>query len=247
MFTKNVADGIHRIENAYVNVYLVEDGNRVAIIDSGLPAIWPELKSALAEIGADSGKVSHLALTHAHFDHLGVAAKIQSEYNVPVLVHRSDAFIAAHPYRYKHEKPRFTYPVRYPKAVPMLLAMAKAGALKVKGLDDMRYLDMGMADYLPGNPEIIHTPGHTAGHAILHFPERDAVICGDALVTLNPYTGKRGPHIVAGAATEDSKVALESLDLIAATGASTLLPGHGDPWTGGAEAAVRMAKLNGPS
>lgn len=246
MFTRNVADGIHRIENAHVNVYLVEDGDKVAIIDSGLPSIWSELQSALSEIGAH-GKVSHLVLTHAHFDHLGVAAKVQAEYNVPVLVHRSDAFIAAHPYRYKHEKPRFLYPLKYPKAVPVLFAMTKSGALNVKGLQDMRYLDMGHADYLPGHPEIIHTPGHTDGHAILHFPKRGAVICGDALVTLNPYTGKRGPHIVAGAATADSTTAMASLDLIAATDASTLLPGHGDPWTGGAAAAVRMAKSNGPS
>ncbi|WP_051441565.1 MBL fold metallo-hydrolase [Arthrobacter sp. H14] len=166
MFTKNVADGIHRIQNAYVNAYLVEDGDRVAIIDAGLPAMWAELQSALSEIGARPGRVSHMVLTHAHFDHLGVAAKVQSEYGVPVLVHRSDAYIATHPYRYKHEKPRFLYPVRYPKAVPVLFAMTKAGALKVKGLEDMRYLDTGPADYLPGNPEIIHTPGHTAGHVV---------------------------------------------------------------------------------
>ena len=32
----------------------------------------------------------------------------------------------------------------------------------------------------------------------------DSVIAGDAIVTLDPYTAKRGPRIIAGAATADS-------------------------------------------
>lgn len=247
MFTKNVAEGIHRIENAYVNCYLVEDAGRIAIVDAGLPSMWPELQHALADLGAGPGDISHLILTHAHFDHLGVAARVQDEYKVPVLVHHDDAFIAAHPYRYKHERPRFLYPFRYPKAVPVLLGMTRAGALRVKGLNEMRHLEPGFAEDLPGNPEVIATPGHTAGHVALSFKDRDALICGDALVTLNPYTGRRGAYIVSGAATADSTTALASLDLLAATGASTVLTGHGDPWTQGIRKAVATAKSNGPS
>lgn len=247
MFTQNVAEGIHRIEDAYVNCYLVEEQGRVAIIDAGLPSLWPKLQSALAELGAGRGDVSQLVLTHAHFDHLGVAARIQTAYGVPVLLHHDDAFIAAHPYRYQHERPRFLYPLRYPKAVPALFAMARAGALQVKGLDNTRHLAPGIADEVPGKPEVIHTPGHTAGHIALYFKERDALVCGDALVTFNPYTGRRGAYIVSGAATANSTTAMASLDLLAATGASTVLTGHGDPWTQGIRTAVLTAKSNGPS
>jgi glyoxylase-like metal-dependent hydrolase (beta-lactamase superfamily II) len=73
------------------------------------------------------------------------------------------------------------------------------------------------------------------------------VIAGDAIVTLNPYTGRRGPQIVAGAATADSRRALDSLDELAKTGARTVLVGHGDPWTGGAEHAVAVARAAGAS
>jgi glyoxylase-like metal-dependent hydrolase (beta-lactamase superfamily II) len=73
------------------------------------------------------------------------------------------------------------------------------------------------------------------------------VIAGDALVTLNPYTGRRGPQIVAGAATVDSRRALDSLDELAKTEARTVLVGHGDPWTGGAEQAVAAARAAGAS
>ena len=64
---------------------------------------------------------------------------------------------------------------------------------------------------------------------------------------LDPYTGAAGPRIVAGAATADSARALESLDALAATGAGTLLTGHGEPWHRGAREAVALARRSGPS
>jgi glyoxylase-like metal-dependent hydrolase (beta-lactamase superfamily II) len=81
----------------------------------------------------------------------------------------------------------------------------------------------------------------------LHFPDRNAVIAGDAVVTLDPYTARRGPRIVAGAATVDSARNLAALDVLAETGASTVLVGHGDPWTAGAEAIVSRAREAGPA
>jgi glyoxylase-like metal-dependent hydrolase (beta-lactamase superfamily II) len=100
---------------------------------------------------------------------------------------------------------------------------------------------------VPGHPRVVFTPGHTYGHCSLHFPGRGAVIAGDAVVTLNPYTGHRGPQIVAGAATADSKTALSSLDALAATGAQTVLTGHGPAWTDGVARACELARAAGPS
>jgi glyoxylase-like metal-dependent hydrolase (beta-lactamase superfamily II) len=85
------------------------------------------------------------------------------------------------------------------------------------------------------------------GHCCLHFPERDAVIAGDAIVNLDPYTGDEGPRVVSGAATADRGRALRSLDRLAETGASTVLTGHGATWTHGAEAAVEHARSAAPA
>ena len=90
-------------------------------------------------------------------------------------------------------------------------------------------------------------PGHTAGHCALHFPTRDTVISGDALVTLDPYTGARGPHIVSAAATADTRQALDSLTGLAQTNARIVLPGHGEPFGGGVASAVQEAIARGPS
>ena len=48
---------------------------------------------------------------------------------------------------------------------------------------------------LPGAPQVLHTPGHTDGSCVLFLPERRALLTGDALVTLDPYTGRRGPRV----------------------------------------------------
>jgi glyoxylase-like metal-dependent hydrolase (beta-lactamase superfamily II) len=109
----------------------------------------------------------------------------------------------------------------------------------------VRYSDGELA--VPGRPRVVFTPGHTLGHCALHLPDRDALIVGDACVTFNPYTGEPGPSIVASCANADSQRALRSLDAIAATGARTLLSGHGDPWRDGAESAVEHARRAGIS
>jgi glyoxylase-like metal-dependent hydrolase (beta-lactamase superfamily II) len=244
--TKNVAPGIHRLAHAFVNCYLVEEGSSVTIVDAAFPATWPHLLLALHAIGRTPRDVKAIVLTHAHFDHLGFAARAAAELSVPIWVHPEDGYIAAHPYRYQHERSRWVYPFLYPRALPVLGAMTMAGALQTAGVSDTKALAPGILD-VPGHPTVIFTPGHTAGHCALHFPDRGALITGDALVTLDPYRATRGAQIVAGAATAHSGVALASLQAIADTGAETLLPGHGEPWRAGASAAVAAALAVGAS
>ena len=74
---------------------------------------------------------------------------------------------------------------------------------------------------VPGSPRIVLTPGHTLGHCALHLPERDVVIARRRLVTLDPYTGRTGPRIIARAATVDSERNLATLEAIAETNAGT--------------------------
>lgn len=245
--TRNVGPGIHRLSHAYVNCYLVEDADGVTLVDAALPATWPVLEEALAAVGFQPHQVHALVLTHAHFDHLGVARRVQSEWNVPVWVHPHDAHLARHPYRYAHEAPRWRYPIRHPRAVPILAAMTAAGAWGVRGIENIRHYSAGDRLEVPGRPTAVFTPGHTFGHCALHFPDRDAILTGDALVTLDPYTGRRGPQIVSGAGTADGLQALASLDALEATGARLVLPGHGAPWRAGIVEAARRARSYGRS
>jgi glyoxylase-like metal-dependent hydrolase (beta-lactamase superfamily II) len=165
---------------------------------------------------------------------------------VPVYAPEQDVPLVGRPWRYYHERSRLPYLLN-PRFIRIFAAMGAAGALRVKGIDDVRpYAENGTLD-VPGRPHVVATPGHTHGHRALHFPDRGAVIAGDAIVTLDPYTGGKGPQIVSGAATADSARALASLDGLAATGAEIVLTGHGPVWRDGVAPAVDQARERGPS
>jgi glyoxylase-like metal-dependent hydrolase (beta-lactamase superfamily II) len=244
MLHEHVAEGVHRIEDAYTNWYLVEDGGRLTVVDTGLPRSWDSLRSALEQLGRTFGDIEAVVLTHGHFDHVGFARRAREELGVPVFVPRGEEPVVAHPWRYDHERSRLPY-ARHPSFLRVFATMTLAGAPVVKGLEDVRFYDPGATLDLPGSPEVVSTPGHTHAHCSLHLRDRGVLLAGDAVVMHDVYTGRHGPCVVAGAATADTARALVSLDAVAATGAQVVLTGHGEPWTGGAVAAAELAREAG--
>jgi glyoxylase-like metal-dependent hydrolase (beta-lactamase superfamily II) len=197
-------------------------------------------------IGRDASEIRALVLTHAHFDHIGFAERARTELGIPVHVHENDAPLARKPLQYTHERARGRYLLTKPRGLPHVLGFLAARAFWPPPVREVRPFSEGVLD-VPGSPRVVFTPGHTVGHCALHFPDRDAVIAGDALVMLDPYLGKKGPRIVAGAATADSGWALRSLGALGELDAGTVLTGHGEPWRGGTDEAVRLARQVGPS
>jgi hypothetical protein len=65
MLTTNVAERVHRVEDAYVNWYLVEDASGVTVVDAGHPRSWRLLRQALTTIRRGPESVRALVLTHA--------------------------------------------------------------------------------------------------------------------------------------------------------------------------------------
>src|SRR3954470_24205586 len=120
MLHENVAPGVHRIENAFTNWYLVEEDSRVTVVDAGVPSSWDSLQDALSRIGRSRNDVEAVVLTHAHFDHVGFAERARSELNVPVYVPENDVPITKHPWRYDHERRRGDDVSTHGKALPIV-------------------------------------------------------------------------------------------------------------------------------
>jgi glyoxylase-like metal-dependent hydrolase (beta-lactamase superfamily II) len=247
MLQRDAAPGIHRIEDHHTNFYLVEDGDRLTIVDACLPPSWGSLHQALGELGRSTSDIDALILTHAHFDHIGFAERARQELGLIPWVHADDVPLTTYPRGYARERPLLKYVLTKPQALPILAGFIVTRGMWPPPIKEVRTFTEH--DDLPvaGAPKTVFTPGHTEGHVAFHFPDRDAVIAGDAVVTLNPYTGGRGPQLVARAAQANSAKAMASLDALAATGARTVLTGHGEPWTQGAEAMVERARAAGLS
>jgi hypothetical protein len=65
---------------------------------------------------------------------------------------------------------------------------------------------------------------------------------GDALCTVNFFTGTPGPQLIPGPTNVSTAQARESLSAIEPLEARLLLPGHGEPWHGTPQAAVARAR-----
>jgi glyoxylase-like metal-dependent hydrolase (beta-lactamase superfamily II) len=233
-----VAQGVTQFtDQDIVNWFLVETDEGPVAVDAAFPTAYKQVESRASELKA-------IVITHAHVDHLGFAEKVRKEHGVPVYVPEGDAELARHTLRYaKSERLPLIYVAKYGPTRRLYWKALKAGGIRGETLSEFETYKHG--DELPGGLRAVATPGHTDGHMALHLPDRSVLFAGDAFVTKDPYTDRVGPRIVARAATKDSEQAIRSLDAIAATGARTVLTGHGEPWTDGAEMAAAQARANG--
>ena len=238
-----IREGLHRLGNGLINAYLVADGSDVTIIDAGVPGYWSDLPDELAAMGRTLADVRALVLTHGHSDHIGFAERARREAQVPVSVHELDAALA------RGEVPnpaKGMGPVKIGALLTFLVYGLRLGALRTPRLGEVGTFADGATLDVPGAPRVILVPGHTPGSAALHMPGHDALFTGDAVATVAVTTGETGPMIAPF--TADPSTALRSLDRLEGVEAGWLLPGHGQPWSGGVGAAIAAvrARAGGP-
>jgi len=232
-----IAKGLHRIGEDVVNSYLVVDADGVTIIDAGLPRYWGLLKGELARLGLTLGDVRALILTHGDSDHIGFAAQLAREQGIPAYLHPADNERA----RLEVKKPNRGWgPVKAGPLAGFLWYSARQGGLRNHPVSQLRPVEDGQVLDVPGQPRIIHTPGHTPGSIAVHVPAVDALFLGDTMTTRNVLTGVTGPK--PAPFTLEPKQAMTSLGRVSDVNATWVLPGHGPAWDGGAPEAVRLIR-----
>ena len=235
-----VAPGIFRYGSRYINCYLIQEGGRLTLLDTGLPSYVRNLHEALDEMGRSLGDIDAIVLTHCHIDHMGSAKQVAAESSASVHAHEKDG----PPIRGERRLPipNVAKHLARPYLLRYMLHIGLNGGARYPSIADLTTFADGEVLDVPGKPRVIHTPGHTAGCSALHLEARRILFSGDALVTLDTLTGRVGPHVFTRPFAHDYAQAVESIDRLESVDVDVMLPGHGEPWLGTVAEAVRLAR-----
>jgi glyoxylase-like metal-dependent hydrolase (beta-lactamase superfamily II) len=232
-----VAPGVHRIPLPLpmdglraVNVYAVEDGDGLVLVDSGwaLDEARQQLESSLGDIGYGLEQVHRFLVTHLHRDHYTMAITLRRLFGAKVAVGLG-------------ERPSLER-IMSGRADGQLAELARWGAAGVA--DELRAayrnFDPSQAtrgyeqpdEWLDGTTDIplesrvlraVPTPGHTNGHVVYVDAESSLLFAGDHVL----------PHITPSIGFEPERAALplgdylDSLRLMRSYPDMRLLPAHG--------------------
>jgi glyoxylase-like metal-dependent hydrolase (beta-lactamase superfamily II) len=162
--------GMHRMG---FTVWLVDDGERRVLIDTGYAGGGPNtgrLLAALAALGIAPQSISAVLITHMHADHIsGLVTGGQPVFpNAEVFIHRADVVY-------------FTDPVRAAAAPELLKSSFEAAARVVASVPRLQRFDGERA--LTRAISVVDLRGHTPGHSGYRIADggESLLIVGDAL------------------------------------------------------------------
>ncbi len=169
-----LAPGLWRVPLAgdWINGFLLrDDDGQVTVLDMGLARSAPRIVAAVKAIGSGPSDVTRLLLTHAHYDHAGGAAAVAAATGREVTVHADDAAYVR----------SGTNPPRDPSfAIGRLLS--RLSVQRFTAVPVAEEVHDGQLLPIAGGLRVIHTPGHTPGHAAYLHEPTGTLVTGDSLV-----------------------------------------------------------------
>lgn len=230
MSAKQVVPGLYLLSNNNINAYLLEDGDDLVLIDTGLPTQAGMLQDDMRSVGHDPSELTNIIVTHEHPDHLGSAVELSGG-TVPISMHPAGNTISEAGVIKQGMVPG---PGLLNKIMYKLLISQDDAEFPAftpdKAINDGDVLDIA------GGLEVIHTPGHTSGHvSLLWKKDSGLLIAGDAAANI--------PVLNYMMAYDDVELGKKSLALLSAKSFEAAVFGHGKPILSGA--STKFAKKFG--
>ncbi len=224
---KQISEHVYQIALGAVNVFLIEDGNELTLVDCGYPNSADKIFAAVKKAGKDPQNIKQLILTHTHPDHAGSAAEIKRRLDIPVLCHFEDAKLIA-----KGVAGRLPF-VLAPGIINWLVfnLLIKRTPNKVEPVIIDHQLNDNDLLSIAGGVKVIHTPGHSLGHIALLVQKANLLIAGD--ICANVFGLGLSPVY------EDIETGKQSILKAANFGFEKAVFGHGKEITSAASAKLK--------
>jgi glyoxylase-like metal-dependent hydrolase (beta-lactamase superfamily II) len=163
---RTVAEGVYLLEVSWPepfgsNVYLVDDGEDLTLVDAGMPLPRRSIAAEVGAAGYDLSDLDRVLLTHYDIDHVGGLARL--DVDVPVHLGAADADLVER---------SWTPPLGHHKGAFHRLARR---VYSLSGVD-LRPVEDG--DRI-GGFRAVHTPGHNPGHTVYLHDDAGAALLGD--------------------------------------------------------------------
>lgn len=133
------------------NGYVLDNGSEAVVIDpGGDPAPMLDHLKGMT--------LTHILVTHLHFDHIYGARALADTTSAPILANPDDAFL-------------------------MDNEVGRGGMMGLPLVNpfDFDAIGPGESEFVGSACTVLHTPGHTPGSLSFYFPEATAVFVGDLL------------------------------------------------------------------
>ncbi|MBM7554000.1 MBL fold metallo-hydrolase [Thalassobacillus pellis] len=191
-----------------VNIGYVHDGDNGLIIDAGIDKSTS--KKVLRELENRGLPVTHLFITHAHADHYGGAAHIQSKYPVHTIAPHLESAILENPIL----EPLYLFGGNDPIS-ELRNKFLEGPPIKVDS-----HITEGVQSFAGMELEFVLLPGHS--YQQLGVKAFDVLYAADSYFAIDQLKKHRIPYIT------DAKLTIKSLEKLLQIKCSGAVPGHGE-------------------
>ncbi len=216
------------------NCYLLANGDRCILVDTGYDVQWERLVKLLADAGIVPSNITHLVLTHHHDDHSGLLNRmVQANKEIRVVMSRRASALLARGRNDLTHSPAYVN-----KRVNLLFSLirrfdkrwqghtfqpysTRIGDFSIEGRTDLDEVGIGLG--VRGT--LLETPGHSVDSISLLLEDGTCIV-GDAAANLPALLGTHYCVII----MEDIDEYYRSWNKLVAAGARRILPAHGPPF-----------------
>jgi glyoxylase-like metal-dependent hydrolase (beta-lactamase superfamily II) len=164
-----------QLKMGMVNSFLLETDDGLLMIDAGWPNKTETIFAAVRESGHNPADIRHLVLTHGHIEHAGSAAEVRRRTGARTYAHAIDLELIN---KGEAERPGTSVTPGFIPAIAYLLFI-EYGGTTYESFPVDQVLKDGEALPMAADIEVVHSPGHCAGHVALLLRQDGVLVAGD--------------------------------------------------------------------